>query len=467
MSSSPEPETAPSATPNARLEPGFLVAERYRIGEPLGEGGMGVVYSAEHLHMRKLFALKVLHRELLRLPEVVARFEREAVLAGSIDHPNVAAATDFGKLEDGSFYLVLELVTGVGLRSVIEAGPIEIVRAHGIMRGITAGIVAAHAKGIVHRDLKPENVMLVERDGNPDFAKVLDFGIAKGAAAEAPSASPLTQIGTIMGTPQYMAPEQALGQLVDQRSDLYSLGVIFYEMVTGQPPFTGEALVVLRHHIATEAPAIPPELTAGLTVPIASIIAKLLAKDPAARFRSAAELAAALEEPSFPVSTAPQTLQTSAALDPPSPSPARHEPAPAPSAARRKLSPKTLALIAAGASVLGIGLVVAFSGPKQPRLTTNEVQAAPVEISNAPPAASAEVTPAPEPTPTPTAEAEPETPEPAPTNEPPVARTANNERPESPSVQNARAHGVTQGKVYKKRGPIGQLGQDVKHLFGK
>jgi len=281
------------------LAPDTVIADRYRVVQRLGEGGMGVVYSVEHTHMRKLFALKVLHSELLRQPEVVSRFEREAVLAGSINHLNVAAATDFGKLPDGSFFLILELVVGKSLRALIAEGPVEVTRALPIMRGITAGVAAAHGKGIVHRDLKPDNVMLVERDGVSDFVKVLDFGIAKDDSmpevkTEA-KAQPLTQIGAIMGTPDYMSPEQALGQPVDHRSDLYSLGVIFYELITGSALFRGEPLQVLRQHLTVPAPPIPAELVARVAVPVAAIVAKLLAKEPEARFQTAAELLAALD----------------------------------------------------------------------------------------------------------------------------------------------------------------------------
>ena len=168
------PEEAPP-----RLAPGALVAERYRVVSFLDEGGMGAVYRVEHQHMRKAFALKVLHRSLVNRPEIVARFEREAVAAGSIDHPNVAAATDFGRLPDGSFFLILELVQGRSLRDELAVGrPRARPRLEDRPRHRRGG-GAAHARGIVHRDLKPENVMLVEHHGDPDFVKVLDFGIAK------------------------------------------------------------------------------------------------------------------------------------------------------------------------------------------------------------------------------------------------------------------------------------------------
>src|SRR3984957_16456924 len=194
---------------------GHTLSGRYLIERLIGEGGMGAVYQAEHTHMRKRLAVKVLHPEMSRLPEVVARFGREAMAAAHIDHPNVAAATDFGKLEDGSFFLVLEFVEGRSLREAINEGRLELGRAMHVTRQIASALGRAHALGIVHRDLKPENVMLVARDGDPDFAKVLDFGIAKvpiggliGEPQKTGQTGPvLTQLGMVYGTPEYMAPE--------------------------------------------------------------------------------------------------------------------------------------------------------------------------------------------------------------------------------------------------------------------
>src|SRR5687768_6780239 len=198
---------------------------------------MGKVYAAEHVHMRKKLAVKVLHRELTSVPEVVARFEREAMAAANVDHPNVAAATDFGKLADGAVFLVLEFVQGKNLRDEIAAGPFPVPRALHIARQIAFALGAAHAQGIVHRDLKPENVMLIDKGGDPDFVKVLDFGIAKVPIGEVSAAANkgqiITKAGMVFGTPEYMAPEQALGQPVDGRADLYALGVILSEMVSG------------------------------------------------------------------------------------------------------------------------------------------------------------------------------------------------------------------------------------------
>ena len=181
-------ESVTEATDNEAGESlvGTVLAGRYRIERLLGSGGMGSVYRAEHVLMRKACAVKVLHREMTQVKEVVARFEREAVAAARIEHPNVAAATDFGQLENGSFYLVLEFIEGKSLSQLIaEHGALPEERALLIARQIADALSAAHAAGIVHRDLKPDNVMLVTKDGSGDFVKVLDFGIAKVKIEEA------------------------------------------------------------------------------------------------------------------------------------------------------------------------------------------------------------------------------------------------------------------------------------------
>jgi serine/threonine protein kinase len=284
---------------------GTVLADRYRLNELVGEGGMGKVYSAEHIHMRKRVAVKVLHRELTTVPEVVARFEREAMAAANIDHPNVATATDFGKLTDGAVFLVLEFVQGKNLRDQIAGGPFEIPRALHIARQIAGALGAAHTQSIVHRDLKPENVMLIEKGGDPDFVKVLDFGIAKvpfdQIAKEAPADAPksghvITRAGMVFGTPEYMAPEQALGQNVDGRADLYALGVILFEMITGGRPFTGDDKAsILGQQLSKPPPRLADKL--GVTVPesVEQVVVRLLAKEVALRFQKAEEVADAIE----------------------------------------------------------------------------------------------------------------------------------------------------------------------------
>ncbi|HVU04375.1 MAG TPA: protein kinase [Polyangiaceae bacterium] len=268
---------------------GTLLAERYQVERFLGAGGMGEVYLAKHVLMQKPVAIKVLHREMTAHGEVVQRFEREAVAAGRIDHPNVAAASDFGRLPDGSFYLVLEYVAGRSLRDLIDAGPLPFERALGIGEQVTLALVAAHAAGIVHRDLKPDNVMLVENADGKDHVKVLDFGIAKldEPRAESGEGKALTRIGAVMGTPGYMAPEQALGQAVDARADLYALGVLLYEMVAGRQPFEAEELAQIVAKQLTEAPA---PLPAGVPPWFSALVTDLLAKTAAERPASASEV---------------------------------------------------------------------------------------------------------------------------------------------------------------------------------
>ena len=276
-------------TVRAEADPlvGTLLAERYRLVEQLGSGGMGAVYRAEHVHMKKSVAVKILHRHMTTNLEVVARFEREAVAAGRIEHPNVAAATDFGRLADGSFYLVLEYVEGKSLGLLMDQGPMDAGRALCITRQIADGLAAAHAAGVVHRDLKPDNVLLFERDGVRDIVKVLDFGIAKVHLDEGSGHKPLTQIGTIFGTPQYMSPEQGQGRTVDARSDLYALGVLLYEMLVGKLPFDGDDLVVLITKHVTEP---PPPLPATVPAPVRELTLKLLGKKPDERVQTAADL---------------------------------------------------------------------------------------------------------------------------------------------------------------------------------
>ena len=304
------PETASSSRPpaDAANRLGQVISGRYLIKELLGEGGMGAVYLAEHTHMKKRVALKLLHPEMVDNPEVSARFEREALASAHIEHPNVAAATDFGKTEDGAFFLVLEYVEGTSLRDALDAGPLSVQRVLRIARQIALALERAHEAGIVHRDLKPENVMLVKKDDEPDFVKVLDFGIAKlleGAASASEEISkrnggnnqPLTRLGTILGTPEYMAPEQALGEAVTPAADLYGVGVMLYEMLTGKHPFDPpDRMAMLSFHIVAPVPPMA-DRAPQLDVPpvVEAVVRCLLEKDSKKRYPNARALADAID----------------------------------------------------------------------------------------------------------------------------------------------------------------------------
>jgi hypothetical protein len=295
-----------AGAPERDLE-GRIVADRYEVESLLGSGGMGAVYRAQHVHMRKTVALKVLHGEMTHLPEVVARFEREAIAAAHIQHPHVAAATDFGRLDNGSFYLVLEYVDGRSLRTVLDQdGRLSPPRAIRIAQQIAEALEAAHEAGIVHRDLKPDNVMLVERGGDPDFVKVLDFGIAKLSREETASSPALTQLGSVFGTPEYMSPEQAMGSVVDHRSDLYSLGIILYEMVSGATPFASEdSIAILTRHMTQPPPELGPEVPREVARSINGLLGKRPDERPDSARTVATELAALeaeLREPPPPSS---------------------------------------------------------------------------------------------------------------------------------------------------------------------
>ena len=273
---------------------GEVIAERYRIAELIGRGGMGAVYRADHVHIRKSFALKVLHRELTHHAESVKRFEREAIAAARIDHPNVATAIDFGRLPSGAFYLVLDYVQGRSLRQLLEQERVlPEVRALRIARQIASALAAAHTSGVVHRDLKPDNVMLVEATNEPDYVKVLDFGIAKLRTEDIADEPAITRFGTVFGTPEYMSPEQALGQSVDARSDLYTLGIMLYEMLVGKTPFADEQLVTVLTRQLTEPPS---PLPATVTPELRQLVERLLEKRPETRPSSAGLVLSELDD---------------------------------------------------------------------------------------------------------------------------------------------------------------------------
>lgn len=284
MSHGVEDEAGPVHAETSDPLVGTLVGDRYRVLKHLGSGGMGAVYLAEHVHMKKNVALKVLHRTMSAKPDVVARFEREAFVSGQLDHPNVAQATDFGQLEDGTFYLVLELLEGRSLSEAVAGRPMPVTNALEIAGQVAEALSAAHKQGVVHRDLKPDNIMLLSREDGTEHVKVVDFGVAKLASS---GSGGLTLAGMIFGTPKYMAPEQAAGQAVDHRADLYALGVVLYEMLAGYPPFDGQDVrQVLAMHLTQEVPPLPEEIPSV----VRELVLGLLEKEPDRRISSADEV---------------------------------------------------------------------------------------------------------------------------------------------------------------------------------
>jgi serine/threonine protein kinase len=269
---------------------GRILGGRYRLLARIGAGGMSSVYLARHVVIDRRIAIKTLRRDLASDPIQRDRFLREARAVNRINHENIVEITDFGESEDGLVYLAMELVDGVSLFKAMATSPFATDRALHIAAQVAGALVRAHQMGVVHRDLKPENVLLTERDGDGDFVKVLDFGIAK--IFDAPS---LTGSQQIFGTPGYIAPEYIQSTQIDGRSDLYSLGVILYEMVTGALPFDYEYPGDLLVKHVTEPPIPPrtrlPEVHADLD----AFILRCLRKDPEERFRDATQFLSELE----------------------------------------------------------------------------------------------------------------------------------------------------------------------------
>ncbi|MSP90277.1 MAG: serine/threonine protein kinase [Myxococcales bacterium] len=245
--------TIPVQSPtNVTYAAGTVIAERYRTDQVLGIGGFGAVYKCTQLNMNQTVAVKVLRSEHLSSVEHVKRFTREAQAASRLKHPNTIHIFDFGVHSDGALYLAMEFVEGETLGHRIDQhGVVHWEALVHIVGQVCHSLTEAHSAGLVHRDLKPENIMLLPVAGDPNFVKVLDFGIAKVQKdTGGPSEQSLTEAGMIMGTPSYMSPEQAKGERIDPRSDIYSLGVMMYEALTGKPPFVGEsAMTVLVAHI--------------------------------------------------------------------------------------------------------------------------------------------------------------------------------------------------------------------------
>src|SRR5687768_10781922 len=246
---------------------GRILDEKYCVEERLGAGGMGVVYRARHLLMDRPVAIKVLHQRLVEDEAARARFQTEARAAVKLQHPNAVSVSDFGQTPEGCFYIVMELLEGHTLREILgREAPIETARAVSIMLQISDAVAAAHEAKIIHRDLKPLNILVTQSAEQPAVVKVLDFGIATLGKDEFEDDedSTLGQPNSVIGTPRYMAPEQSNGSELTPAADVYSLGVIFYEMLTGMTPFTGSTPEEIAEKHANNLPLSPREIVAAI-----------------------------------------------------------------------------------------------------------------------------------------------------------------------------------------------------------
>jgi serine/threonine protein kinase len=391
------------------VEIGQVIDGKYRVERLVGQGGMGSVYAGTHIHIGRRVALKVLHLSAGPEMEVVKRFEREAQAAARIGNDHILDVIDFGSLPDGSRYIVCEFLDGETLASRMERQrqltPDEVIP---IARQLLNGLSAAHEAGVVHRDLKPDNIFLLRhKAGWADFVKIIDFGISKFQAVSGDeSGMRMTATGVVMGTPFYLSPEQARGTHdADHRSDIYAVGVIMYEAVTGQLPFKAQNFNDLIFKIVLESPAPAHEVSPNIDPTFSNIIMKAMARDPADRFQTAAELSEVLGSwarsaglsitgPNVTSDSARQQRSSSDSL----PMPVRM-PTPAswggtqPARDSVLAKPKRTGLIA-GLAVLGVvllgglafGLHAALSGPAPDKTASSSQPSASTQVAPTPPA---------------------------------------------------------------------------------
>jgi serine/threonine-protein kinase len=280
--------------PSADVLLGVVVDGRYEVLSVIGEGGMGTVYEVRHRALGKRFALKALRKDLALDGEIAARFIQEARTAAVVSHPGLVEITDFGRLDSGQVYFVMELLSGQSLAALLRSGgPLPAARGLSIVRQLVHALKAAHDANIVHRDLKPDNIHVSRGDADADLVKIVDFGLAKVIGS-----SKLTRSGMVFGTPHYMSPEQAAGELVDHRADIYALGIVMYEMFTGKVPFEADSYmgVLTKHMYMTPAPPsqLAPELKSLGS--LEDVILRCLQKRPEARYPNLAALLADLDQ---------------------------------------------------------------------------------------------------------------------------------------------------------------------------
>ncbi|NOY92363.1 MAG: serine/threonine protein kinase [Deltaproteobacteria bacterium] len=311
---------------------------------------MGAVYRADQPEMNRSVAVKILHSRYLSRKDLVSRFRREARAMSHLSHPNTARVFLYGQLEDGACYLVMEYLEGKNLAQVVRSeGPMDPMRAMRVMIQVCGALEEAHQAGIIHRDLKPENVFLTSQGGIPDFPKVLDFGLAKVTEREmGPGSMVLTREGMVFGTPEFMSPEQARGKTLDARSDIYSLGIILYELLTGKLPFDAkQPIEFIQLHVHGTPMGLAERLDREYPPGLEAALMKAIAKSPEDRFDSAAGFASELQAV---LDGRPSVMET-LAPEAPAASLAHPDPVPAPVQSSR-----------AAWVILGLGALLALGG---------------------------------------------------------------------------------------------------------
>ncbi|MCK9462064.1 MAG: serine/threonine protein kinase [Proteobacteria bacterium] len=372
---------------------GILLDGKYELVRLIGEGGMGAVYEATHKLIGRRLAVKFLHASYASNPEVITRFQREAQAAAQIGHENIIEVTDMGTAPDGSPYLVMECLEGSDVKAAIEKeGRLSTKRTAHILVQALGALQAAHDVGIIHRDLKPENIFLTAKGMNPDYVKLLDFGISKFKTFDSEGVKGLTQTGTVLGTPHYMSPEQARGeQNLTPQSDIYAMGVILYQMLTGQLPFDAANYNALLIKILTEEPVAIEVLNPELPAELVDAVKKAMSRDTATRFQTCDELRDQLvpfapsvsEIGTLVTSTSSKTVMRRALYDTKTPFEMSQS-----TVAPKRGSKRAMIFGAIGVAVVAAGVVVALSiggGSKPP--------AAPEKVPVVVPAGPAEVQP--------------------------------------------------------------------------
>lgn len=269
---------------------GRTLDDKYLVEEPVGSGGMGAVYRARHLSMDRPVAIKFLHQRFIEDEAARNRFQTEARAAVKLCHPNAVSVTDFGQTSEGVVYIVMELLEGRTLREILNReAPLETARATSIMLQTSDAVAAAHVAGIIHRDLKPSNILVTQSADQPAVVKVLDFGIATFSADDDEDAPVLAQTNTVIGTPRYMSPEQHTGNELTPAADVYSLGVILYEMLAGMAPFSGSTPAEIAEKHANDQPHSPREIVAAIPEDVERIVLHALEKQPSDRPANAGE----------------------------------------------------------------------------------------------------------------------------------------------------------------------------------
>jgi len=366
--------------PERVLAPGLIIDGKYVLRRLLGSGGSGSVYQAEHAAIGHRVAIKVVHASRLRRDVNFERFQREAKICGTIRHPHVGQIYDVGELEDGTPFMVMELHEGRSLGDILEESVLPIAAVVEMTRQLLAGLAAVHHAGVVHRDVKPDNAMIVRASSGDLVLKLVDFGISKFVRADIRERA-LTKKNIIIGSPDYMAPEQLRGHDVDARTDLYAVGVLLYQAVTGSLPFDGESLTDLMAAIVRDPVTPPSRLRTDCPPELEHLILKAISRDPADRFQTADDMSrqlvyvqralryavdsglARLEEPLPPrrkTSKPPRGNESATTLSVPPPPGALAAPVPEPQPAKRVRSRSRLLLLLAGAGCAALALVSAW-----------------------------------------------------------------------------------------------------------